>query len=138
MKARSLLLWYAVTLVLFAGACNKKPDLKSSAAELEQAFQNPAAPATGQAAPASAPTQSSTSEAQDLVKTALAAARADDYASGVMALQAARSKPGVSAEQLMAVQRTLQAMTTDLATRAANGDQKALAQLKAIEKTRSQ
>ena len=77
-------------------------------------------------------------EAQDLVKSALAAARADDYASGVVALQAARTKPGVSAEQLMAVQRAMQAMTTDLATRAANGDQKALAELKAIERTRSQ
>lgn len=137
MRTRSLLLPLAATLALFAGACSKKADLKSSASELEKAFQASAAPVAGQAAPAVS-AQTSPNEAQDLVKTALAAARADDYAGGVMALQTARSKPGLSAEQLMAVQRTLQAMTTDLATRAANGDQKALAQLKAIERTRSQ
>ena len=137
MRAQPLLISLAATLVLFAGACGKKADLNSSAAELEKAFQAPAAPAAIQAG-AAATAQTSPAEAQDLVKTALAAARADDYASGVAALEAARRKPGVTAEQLMAVQRTLQAMTTDLATRAANGDQKALAQLKAIERTRSQ
>lgn len=137
MRTRSLLLPLAATLALFAGACSKKADLKSSTSELGKAFPAPVTPAAGQTGGA-ASAQVAPTEAQDLVQTALAAARADDFASGVMALQAARSKPGGSAEQLMAVQRTLQAMTTDLATRAANGDQKALAQLKAIERTRSQ
>lgn len=137
MNAQSICVSLLATLVLLAGGCRKQADVKSSVAELEQAFQAPtpaAAPAAG--VPALPP--AAAAEAQDLVKAALNAARADDYASGVVALQAARTKPGVSAEQLMAVQRAMQAMTTDLATRAANGDQKALAELKAIERTRSQ
>jgi len=137
MKAQSLLVFLTGLILLLVGACSRKPDVKSSASELEQAFQAPSAPAPSQAGPAGSAPVAAT-EAHDLVKEALAAARADDFASGVVALQAARSKPGVSAEQLMAVQRAMQAMTTDLATRAANGDQKALAQLKAIERTRSQ
>ena len=137
MKTQSLMVALTAILMLFASACSKQPDVKSSASELEKAFQTPAASATGQAL-AAAPVQTAPTEAQDLIKTALAAARADDYASGVIALEAAQRKPGVTAEQLMAVQRTMRAMTTDLATRAANGDQKALAELKAIERTRSQ
>lgn len=137
MKAQSLVLALTAMSVLLTGGCSKPADVKSSVAELEQAFQAPPAPAPAAGAPAPTPATGS-AEAQDLVKSALAAARADDYAIGVTALQAARSKPGVSAEQLMAVQRAMQAMTTDLATRAANGDQKALAELKAIERTRSQ
>lgn len=137
MKAHSLSWLPAVLLALFIGACSKKVDVNSSASELEKAFQAPAAPAAGQAANAgAAPT--APAEAQELVKTALTAARADDYAGGVIALQAAQRKPGVSADQLMAVQRTKQAMTAALVNRAANGDQNALAQLKAIERTRSQ
>ena len=111
--------------------------MKSSASELEKAFQTPATPVAEQASPA-ASAQTGTAGAEELVKTALAAARVDDYASGVIALEAAQRKPGVTAQQVMAVQQALLAMTADLATRAANGDQKALAQLKAIEKTRSQ
>lgn len=135
MKTQVLMLLYAVALVFFAGACRQEADVKSSAAELEKAFQAPAAP--GQADPAAA-MSAAPADAQNLVQAAVAAVRADDYASGVAALETAQRKPGVSAEQVMAVQRTLQAMTADLVTRAANGDQKALAQLKAIERTRSQ
>jgi len=135
MSPQSLYRLLTVGLLLFAGACRKPTDVKSNVAELEKAFQAPANAAPG---PATAAAQTSDLGVQDLVKTALASARADDYASGVIALQAAQRKPGVTAEQLMVVQRTMQAMTTDLATRSANGDPKALAQLKAIEQTRSQ
>ena len=80
----------------------------------------------------------SQANANDLDKTALTAARDNDYASGVIALQAAQQKPGVTADQVMAVQRTKQAMIAELQRRAESGDQRALAQLKAIERTRSQ
>jgi len=133
MRAHPILLSLAVTLMITGGACSRKPDVKSTVSELEKAFQAPAGvPAAAASAPAGA------AEAHELVQTALAAARTDDFANGVLALQAARRQPGVSAEQLMVVQRTMQALTTDLANRAASGDEKALAQLKAIERTRSQ
>jgi hypothetical protein len=113
--------------------------MKSSASELEKAFQTSAAPAPAAAQPQPAvPTAVVQADANELVKSALTAARANDYASGVIALQAAQVKPGITADQVMAVQRAKQAMVAELQRRAVNGDQQALAQLKAIERTRSQ
>ena len=80
----------------------------------------------------------SINDANASVKGDVAAAQANDYASGVIALQAAQQKPGLTANQVMAAQRAKQAMLADLQRRAVNGHQAALAQLKAIEKTRSQ
>ena len=127
----------SAALMLSLGGCSKKPDVKSSVSELEKAFPTAAVPAPVQTQPA-APSQAPQRNADDLVKSALASAQAGDYASGVIALQAAPLKPGMTAEQLMAIQRAKQAMVGELHRRAANGDQAALAQLKAIEKTRSQ
>ncbi len=125
-----------VALAFALGACSKKADVKSSVSQLEKAFPSEAAPATVEtqsAAPSPAP-----QAAADLVKTALSAVRANDYASGVIALQAAQQKPGMTAAQVTAAQDAKQAMVGELQRRAVNGDQQALAQLKAIEKTRSQ
>jgi hypothetical protein len=44
----------------------------------------------------------------------------------------------MTADQLMAVQQTLEAITADLVARAARGDAKAQADLAAIERSRSQ
>lgn len=136
MRTQRILISFVVALMLVTASCRKQEDVKSSASELELAFQTPTVPAAVANPAASA--QAASTGAEELVKTALAAARVDDYASGVIALEAAQRKPGVTAEQVMAVQRAVLAMTSDLATRAANGDQKAMAQLKAIEQTRSQ
>lgn len=84
------------------------------------------------------PSPAAKAEANALVKSAISAAQASDYAGGVIALQAAQQKPGLSADQILAAQRSKQAMIADLQRRAVNGDQNALAQPKAIEKTRSQ
>ena len=77
-------------------------------------------------------------DANAFVNVALAAVRANDYAGGVIALQEVQRIPGVTANQLMAIHGTMQAMTADLVARAAKGDPKAKADLAAIEKTRSQ
>jgi hypothetical protein len=128
-----------VVLGLFAGACSKKADVQTSVSELEKAFPTVAASAQPQpSTPTAAPAQPPQTDAEALVKNALAAARANDYASGVIALQTAQTKPGITADQVAAVQRTKQAMIAELQRRAVNGDQQALAQLRAIEKTRSQ
>jgi hypothetical protein len=129
----------SVALGLAVGACSRQPDVKASVSELEKAF-----PTAATAAPVQPQVQPSVSapppqaSAHELVNSALAAARANDYANGVIALQAAQVRPGVTADQVMAVQRAKQAMLADLQQRAANGDQRALAQLQAIERTRSQ
>lgn len=132
-----MFLLLTLPLLLLSSACNNEPDLKLSTAELEKAFQSPANAPVDPASPSTS-VQNSQTEAHDLVKAALASARADDIASGVIALESAQRKPGVTAEQVMVVQRTMQTMTANLVKRAASGDKQALAQLKAIERTRSQ
>jgi len=84
------------------------------------------------------PSQASASDPNADIRRALAAVRENDYAGGIIALQEVPRKPGVSAQQLMAVERAKQAMTANLVARAAAGDAQAKAARAAIEKTRSQ
>ena len=137
MRIKLHLLQLSVVLVLALGACSKKAGVKSGVSELEKVFPSAAAPVPAQAQPA-APGPAPQADANDLVKNALSAARAGDYAGGVIALQTALEKPGMTAEQSVAVRNANRAMVEELQRRAVNGDQQALAQLKAIEKTRSQ
>ena len=124
---------FGVALLASVG-CGKKADVTSEISDLEKSFKSAIAAAPAQPAPN--PSQAPT--ADGWVDRALTAARANDYVGGVVALQSARSAGGATAEQLMAVQRTMGAMTSELATRAAKGDAKAKADLAAIERTRSQ
>ena len=72
------------------------------------------------------------------MQAALVAVRTNDYVAGVIALQNAQQSPGVTAQQLMAVEKAKQALTAELLARADRGDPQAKAALAAIEKTRSQ
>ena len=98
--------------------CGRKVDVAGQVGELEKAFQ------AGQ------------SNAD--VNFAVSAVRTNDYAVSVIALQNARRTPGMTPDQLMAMQRTLEAITADLVARAAKGDANARAALAAIERSRSQ
>lgn len=122
---------------LLLAACSKEPDMKSSVSELEKAFPAPAAVQPAASQPAAAP-QGGPADANELVQSALAAARANDYAGGVIALQTAQTRPGITADQVAALQNAKHAMVQELQRRAINGDQQALNQLKAIERSRSQ
>lgn len=124
-------------LLLTITACHKKADVKSEISELEKSFKNAMTVAVPQPNPL-APDQSQPTEADVWVGRALLAARTNDFAGGVIALQSAQRARGVTAEQLMTVQRTMRTMTSDLAARAAKGDPRAKADLAAIERTRSQ
>ena len=141
-KAASRFILLCALLGCVSAGCRRETNLKSSLKELETAFTNTAAPGLAAQTPAieSVPPPAPTppADANALVRVALTAARADDYANGVIALQEAQQQSGISAEQVMVVQRTKQALMTELQNRAANGDRAALAQLKVIEKTRSQ
>ena len=77
-------------------------------------------------------------EASAYVSLALSAVRTNDYAGGVIALQAVQRMPGITSQQLMAVQEAVQAMTAELLVRASKGDAKARSDLAAIERTHSQ
>jgi hypothetical protein len=105
-----------LVVLLALNACDKKPDPTGEAVQLRQAF-----PDTNQ-----------------LVAAALSAIRSNDYPAAVLALENARGIPGVTADQLMALQRAKQAMTADLVNRAEQGDKKARADLAILERARSQ
>lgn len=107
-----------VTLGVTAVGCRKAQSVQANAAEMEKAFQG--------------------AQPNPLVQAALSAVKTNDFAGGVLALQEVRNAPGVSAEQLMAVQKTQQAMTDELLARAERGDASAKAALALIERTRSQ
>jgi hypothetical protein len=107
-----------VAPLILSGACGKKIDVRSQANELEKSFE--------------------ASQPNAYVNFAVSAVRTNDYAVSVIALQNARRVPGLTADQLMAVQQTLEAITADLVARAARGDAKAQADLAAIERSRSQ
>lgn len=127
----------AVLLVL--SGCSKSADVKSQISELEKSFQDPslAAQAASESA-AAGRSPDRPSDARAYVNFALSAVHSNDFAGGVIALQAAQHAPGVTAAQLAAVENAKQAITADLVARADRGDAKAKAQLAAIERTRSQ
>ena len=114
---RALLCISAVLLLALSG-CSKKAKVNARFSELEKAF-------------AGAGTNA-------FLNAALAAVRTNDYAGGVLMLEALQRAPGTSAEQLMAVHQAIQALTAELVARAAKGDPAAKAALAAIERTRSQ
>jgi hypothetical protein len=97
-------------------ACRQKPNPAFEATRLEKAFPQP----------------------NEWVALATSAVRSNDYPAAVLALERARSSPGTTPEQLIAVQKTKEAMTSDLLARAERGDPKAQADLAALERSRSQ
>jgi hypothetical protein len=122
--------------VLLLTSCSKKPDVKAQTSELEKAF--PAAATAPDTYQVQTPTPVQQQDANAYVKAALSAVKSDDYAASVIALQTAQRTRGTTAEQLMAIERAKQALTTSLVERASRGDEKAKADLGRIEKTLSQ
>jgi hypothetical protein len=113
-------------LLVLAAACGKKVNPQVELSHLETEFAtagstNPVLPDT-----------------TAYLNTAIAAVRENDYADGVIALQALQRVPGVTPEQRRTVQEAMQRLTDDLLKRAERGDARAQAQLAAIERTRSQ
>lgn len=115
MKPPMLIVAMAVVLAM---GCSRTPDAARATAELERVLA---------ASPQSVP-----------LRLAVAAARTNDAAAGVIALQEARRQPGLTAEQLQAVEQASQSIIADLVRRAADGDARAKAHLEAIERSRSQ
>jgi len=121
-------------LLLSFSGCGKQDRIKKGVAELENAFP----PATNLAQFPGAATSDRGAAPAAYVQVAMAAVQTNDYAAGVIALQAAQRLSGLVAQQLMAIENAKQAMMTELLTRSSSGDAKAKADLVAIEKTYSQ
>jgi len=128
----------SLAAILMLAGCSKKADVKDKVSQLEKAFPAAAPAAAAPIETPAATAQAPASEANAYVKAALSAVQANDYAGGVIALQKVQRMPGVTYQQLVAVERTKQAMTSDLVNRADRGDAKAKADLAAIEKSLSQ
>src|SRR5256885_13825008 len=107
---RSFLLPLCGAALLAFSACGKKADVKTQVSELENAFQTAAAGAPVQAGrPASNPAP--LADANAWVSLALSAVRTNDFAGGVIALQAVPRMFGVTAEQPMSVHKAMEAPT---------------------------
>ena len=132
---RRLLPPLSAAVLLALSACGRKTDAKSQVSELKKVFET-AHPPEQTERPAS--DRALLAEANAYVSLALSAVRTNDYAGGVIALQAVQRMPGITSQQLMAVEGAMQAMTAELLVRASKGDAKARSDLAAIERTRSQ
>jgi hypothetical protein len=138
MRCLSLLLLCGAIVFAVSG-CGRKATVNSQVSELKKAFQDTSAAVPGEGhRPLADQTGNAPANAQAYVKIALSAVQSDDFAGGVIALQAAQQVPMITAEQHRAIYEAMQAMTADLVARAEKGDTKAKAQLAAIERTRSQ
>ena len=130
-----------LTASVLLAACTKKADINSEIGALQQAFPKSQTALAAQSAPGSEPPASlptPKTDAEACVNIALSAVRSNNYVLSITSLEMAKEMPNVSAQQLMAIQKTVEAITGDLVSRASRGDEKAKADLSAIEKTRSQ
>ncbi len=112
---------FRISVVILLGTltgCGRKAEVESSITQLESAFPNRIT--------------------NVVLQISIAAARNQDYVAGVVGLAHVKSLPGMTAEQLMAVEQASLAITQDLTRRADAGDAKARADLQQIEQTRSQ
>ena len=98
--------------------CQREPAAQEGVVQLEKAFPN--------------------GGNNESIQIAIAAAKANDPATGVIALQSAKRTLGLTAEQLMSVEQASQALTADLTRRADAGDAKAKAALELIARARSE
>ncbi len=115
-------------VMLAVGACGKKAaNIQVQSNELEKAF-----PGVASVAPARTGPTAAIADARALVAAALSASRSNDYVTAVLMLQKAAEAPGVTAEQVMALQVARKAWVADLMTRAGRGDETAKAALAGI------
>ena len=127
----------AVLVVVLTSACGRQPDAGTQLGELEEVFDvGTNAQAEVVDAVHAVPTEPEMSqvEPQVYVNRAVAAVRAGEPAEGIMLLQSLQQMTGMNAQERMAVQKTIRAVTADLVRRAADGDPHAQTELKRIER----
>jgi hypothetical protein len=113
----------AAAVLSCTGCSQKKADAKTQTVAVEKLFPGLPAPGSPEAA---------ANDPKAFVSAALEAAKGGDYAKGVILLKRAVQMPGLTPEQLMALQATKSAWMTDLSARAEKGDESAITALKDI------
>ena len=115
-------------IMLALGGCGKKAaDIQVQSGELEKAF-----PGVASVAPAPAGQARTVGDARAFVAAALSASRSNDYVTAVLMLQKAAESPGVTPDQVVALQVARKAWVAELMTRADHGDASAKAALARI------
>jgi hypothetical protein len=109
--------WVVLGLAMLLG-CGHEPTGKEGADTLAKAFAGSTAP--------------------PIAQLAIAASKSNDFGQSIVALQEVKRAPGLTPEQLQAVDEASLAMTRELLRRAESGDAAAKAALQQIERTRSQ
>jgi hypothetical protein len=117
----------AAVIVALGGCGRKAANIQLQSAELEKAF-----PGLASVAPARTGQPATSGDPKAFVAVALSASRSNDYVTAVLMLQKAAESPGVTPEQVTALQVARKAWVTDLMTRAGRGDESAKAALAAI------
>ena len=115
---RSAILSLACLALALGSGCSRQPSASDGIANLEKSL--------------------GTAAGNPAIQVAIAAAKTNDLGMGVVALQQAKSAPGLTAEQLQTVEQTSQAIVQELLRRADAGDARAKADLQLIERSRSQ
>ena len=111
-------------MLALAGCGRKAADIQVQSNALEKAF-----PGIASVAPARAGQPGARGDAKAFVAAALSASRSNDYVSAVLMLQRATESPGVTPEQVAALQAARKAWVAELMTRADRGDESAEAAL---------
>jgi Tfp pilus assembly protein PilX len=119
-----------LTALAVTSSCSKK---KVNTSDLEKAFQATEASLPTAEASTASPSQAPEVPLRAFVEQASQAIKGNDYAGAIIPLQALRSQPNLTAEQLTTVQDTMAAVQTELALKADRGDpaaQRALDQIR--------
>ena len=114
--------------LLFVG-CKKQ---KSPEQALEEGFQTQATQPGAIHAPQPGADHSNAQPVQQVVEQAAADIKAQNHATAARRLDAVATTPGISVEQLTAIQRARVAMEQELMQRARSGDQQALKALQEL------
>jgi hypothetical protein len=135
MQVRSSLILLAAVLLICNG-CSDKNDPHATITELKQAFPN--ATSAGPSANHPGNAASTPIDVNGSVGQAISALQSNDYVNAVLLLSTVRKQRDVTAEQHMAAQETIEKINRHLATRAAQGDEKAKATMAELEQKRLQ
>ena len=122
-----LLVAGGVIMLVLSGCGKKAADIQAQSGELEKAF-----PGVASVAPAPAGQARTVGDARAFVAAALSASRSNDYVTAVLMLQKAAESPGVTPDQVVALQVARKAWVAELMTRADHGDASAKAALARI------
>jgi hypothetical protein len=124
-------------ILMVLNGCNRGGDMKSGVSKLKEAFPTASA-AVPAAADNSAESATKQVDVNVYVGQAVSSLQNNDHVGAVTLLNTVQKQTGLTAQQRIAVQETINKVYADLVARIARGDPKAKAAIVELEKTYSQ